>query len=288
VIKFELKATGTTWFFEFDVDLSTLMEQRLFNDITNLLFQFQSKYSRFDYNSDVSLLNRGELLFNPTIDLIKLIDFGLKLEKETEGDFTIFIGQKMNYQGYTPNYNFEDGVKFEGQLIKGFDHYSPKSIQLKPEAKIDLGSYAKGYLVDLCYDLIVKSLGGIPFFINAGGDIRVNNYPQKFYLENPFVLNEYIGSIQINSGAIAASNNLKRTWTNSKNERFSHLESKNHVVGVFTYAQDCLTADAFSTLLFVSKPELSENIANVNSVSWLKVFDSHNYSKHPDYSGILF
>lgn len=288
MFKLQLDATGTIWFFEFASNLEAKAEENLKNNLSNLILDFQSKYSRFDPNSNISLLNRGEVLINPDEDFVKVINFGLEMEKQTNGYFTIFIGQKLEYEGYNSEYDFKSGQKFEQELIRGFEKFDTNFIKLKKSSKIDIGAYGKGLLVDRCFDYIVSKYPNLAFFINAGGDIRVNNYPQKFYLESPFEQNEYLGEIEIKNGAIASSSNLRRSWINGNNQKFAHVDSKNDVVAVFTQAKTCLLADTLSTVIFVSEEKMAEKLAKDNNVRWLKVYSSKKYNQHQDYDGHLW
>lgn len=283
-------ATGTKWIITIN-PLSVLDETK---KITETIVQdFENKYSRFIESSLLGTLKKEGEIANPPEDLIKMIQFGIDLEKISDGHFNLAYGNILDSRGYDNKYSFESSVetKTSDWLIDIKDDF----IKIQKGTQLDFGAFGKGYLVDLLSNEL-KNLGTSDFTINAGGDIYYyskDDTEKDFVLENPFDLTQYIGKISITNRAIASSSNNRRQWKDKNTGKtFKHISSfkelkEIEIAGIFTEAESTMNADAAATLLHLVDKNDFEKIEEKLKVSFLIIYNDGTYYKSKNYKGKL-
>ncbi|MCA9381314.1 FAD:protein FMN transferase [Candidatus Dojkabacteria bacterium] len=292
---FSFFATGTNWIVKVDPIGPNLFDS-LKNKIEQTVVPFEEQYSRFKDTSLLSQLrNTGELK-NPPEDLLTMIDLGIKLNKISEGHFNLAIGNVLESKGYDKDYSFKETKetnKNEDWLLEKNDSI----LKIKKGTQLDFGSFGKGFLADILHNALLNDYGEV--LINAGGDIRYTNkskIQKKFVLENPFDPSQYIGTIELESGAIASSSTNRRMWKDqSTGKIFTHLSSfkseeelsGEKILALYTQAETCIIADAAATTLFISPSHLHAKIETELNVNFLIVLENGKFFKSKNYSGIL-
>ena len=128
---------------------------------------------------------------------------------------------------------------------------------LRASSPIDLGAFGKGYAADKAAE-ILKSVSQ-NFLIDAGGDILAfggdlgaGHKSFKIAFENPLDPKEAIGFVQSDRMALASSSAQKRKWGDKHHlVDGKNLQCAEDMLAVFVQGEDLMSADAYSTLLFV-------------------------------------
>jgi thiamine biosynthesis lipoprotein ApbE len=244
------EALSTKWQILIDQDCDSI--DKLKTEILQLVNDFESKYSRFIPTSLVGRLNKGEKI-EPDHTLDQMLEFGKKLEKISQGHFSLKVGKILGKLGYGGG-----------------------------DQDLDFGSFGKGWLIDEISKFL-KEKEIVFFLISGGGDVfgttKKNGDSWKVALEHPTDVKKAIGIVQIKDQALAASSSNKRSWKNdggsvsedvadienneSGNDDTSHhlVDVKNNTLAptnraVFILAKNAKSADGVATATYVSPQEL--------------------------------
>lgn len=249
--------------------------------------RIEKTYSRFIRNNELFDLNNnlGEWRC-VSEEFYELVKFGERLKFDTAGAFDLTVKSVLESWGYDENYSFaESGIGKLGKIEFG------KDCTLKIGAPIDLGALGKGYAVDK----VAEILGGIGnFCVNAGGDICVKGCDLeglgwKVLFEDPTDVTQAIGFTIVSDLALASSNALRRKWSDKSHLVDARkLESAKDMMAVYTQAQNCLTADAYSTALFVVGFEGAKNVLKNFPVEAMIVSKKGEIFRTPNFKGELF
>jgi thiamine biosynthesis lipoprotein len=254
---------GTTWWVEIFDEISTEQSQVIHDDVRLFIAEFDAKYSRFTPDSYISTLNAAHKLPQPEPEVIKILEYGLKLYHDTNGVFNFLIGEQLASHGYDPLYSFSP-------KDESFEIPDPTDVLLLSDMQvilsvghIDIGGYGKGYLIDLIAGKLTDEYGLKEFLINGGGDMYAtaeNGKPVTIYLEHPTSPNTYIAETTLFYEGFAASSTHKRRWEHA-GKTYTHIidsktgESSQNSVAVFVKAPTAKAADGWSTTLLLSAPE---------------------------------
>jgi thiamine biosynthesis lipoprotein len=290
IIQFE--GIGTHWWIKVyndDIDLLDIEKE-----VLQIVKEFEQNYSRFIPASFISRLNTLKFIENFPIELFEMVSYSENLKKISNGYFNIFVGSTLEQLGYDKDYSFK-AKEIRSINNNTFIKLTKDLIQITKDSSIDLGGLGKGWLIDKIKNYLLKK--DMPhFYINGGGDIYASSnkgVPIEFVLENPFDKSEMIGNIKIKNRGIASSSANRRRWKDEDKE-YHHLidpkknnSSNNNIAGVFTLGNNALEADVASTIIFVSRQDLWEDIAKQLEVEYMVVFNDGNYFKSNGYTGIL-
>ncbi|MFH0763231.1 MAG: FAD:protein FMN transferase [Candidatus Omnitrophota bacterium] len=227
--------------------------------------------SKYLPESQISRLNQlGRIEAAP--EVFYIISRAKEFSKQSDGAFDVTVGPLMDLWGFSrKNYNLPGESDIQAALkLAGSD-----KIILYPEnnvvelethgAKIDLGAIAKGYAVDCAVDKLKKA-GIKSCLINAGGDIyclgKKFGRPWKVAVRGPHK-RAFKGSLQLVNKAVTTSGDYEQYFIKNK-RRYSHIfdpqsgfPAASGVVSATVIAEDCLTADALATAIFVLGKEKS-------------------------------
>jgi len=221
--------------------------------------------SKYDPESEVFRLNEsGKLAVSPEtfLLLVKAREFWVL----TSGAFDVTVAPLMDIWGFSDKkYRLpadeeinraKKAVGSDKILLNAGDFMVEFSA---PGMKIDLGAIAKGYAVD-CAVRKLKEKGIKNCLINAGGDIYClgakNGRPWKVAIKNPREpgVVEYL---DLQDKAVATSGDYEQYFT-AGDKRFPHIfdpktgyPADSGVISVTVIANDCLSADALATSIFV-------------------------------------
>lgn len=139
--------------------------------------------------------------------------------------------------------------------------------------EINFGAVAKGYAVDRAFE-ILKGKGIENFLINAGGEIRQNGNDWIVGIQHPRDELRFIERLQLKDKAVATSGDYENYFINDE-VRYHHIISPfdgkpaSGCQSVTVIADDCTTADALATGIFVMGAE--EGLALAENRSDLEV-----------------
>ncbi len=266
-----------------DFELAKNLVEKAFLEVDRI----EKTYSRFIHDNELFDLNNhlGEWT-RVSEEFYELIKFGERLKLETAGAFDLTVKSVLEGWGYDENYSFaEGGVGKLGEIEFG------ENCTLKISAPIDLGALGKGYAVDRAAEI----LGGIGnFCVNAGGDIYVKGCDLeesgwKVLFEDSTDVTQAIGFTVVSDLAMASSNALRRKWSDKSHLIDARkLESAKDMMAVYTQAQNCLTADAYSTALFVMGFEEAKSVLKSFPVEAMLVSKKGEIFRTPNFKGDLF
>lgn len=229
------------------------------------LKRIESLLSKYDPQSEASRLNeKGKLAVSP--ETFFVLTRARELWSKTRGAFDVTVAPLMDIWGFTDK-KYRLPSQEEINSVKRV--IGPDKILLNPEGfmvefsapgmKIDLGGIAKGYAVD-CAVSALKRKGVKDCLINAGGDIYClgskNGRPWKVAVRNPRK-SGVVEYLDLQDKAVATSGDYEQYFT-IDGKRFSHIfdpgtgyPADSGVISVTVIADDCLSADALATAIFV-------------------------------------
>lgn len=153
----------------------------------------------------------------------------------TDGLFSPFLKKQMEQNGYSVSFPFPDSTlpskaieefSLVGEPLQFFeDHVIVKNTS----EKVDLGGFAKGYVVESAARWL-KRIGGARYgMVDGGGDMTMWSDGMKEWkigIAHPYHAGSEIASLTLKNGAIATSNRLYRSWVNGDEKRHHLLNGK--------------------------------------------------------------
>ncbi len=224
---------------------------------------------------------------------VHVLKTSLILSELSQGYFNPLIGEAINLWGFhadeypltTPPPAIEqiqslldDAVNVD-DIIWQDNQISSRN----PHVWFDLGGIAKGYAVDLAFD-ILKSHGINNAIVNAGGDLRARGQkgetPWTIAIQSPKDW-QVLASIAVqNNEAVFTSGNYRR-FKAFDGQRYAHIISPHNyqpvsdIVSATVIAQDGMLADAAATALVVAGEQWAE-VANNMGITEALVVDENN------------
>ena len=223
VIRLQGRAMGSSW----SLSYSGKASDELRGSVAEELERWEQVMSQWRKDSDLCRYNRGE---EASADLKRVIELAERIKKESGGAFDFVVLEQVHEAGFGP-----DG--------KG----------------IDLSAIGKGFAVDRVGDRL-RALGIDEFIFELGGEVLAGKGDWTCEIESPQVGGK--GKVlSVQNRAVATSGNY-RQFRASEDGLVSHIidpRTGEAVVrapcSVSVYADDCATADAWATALFVLGPE---------------------------------
>ena len=277
----------------FDITVFTEDEaegNRLLREAFNEVRALEKTFSRFVSGSEVDKINQnaGEGSVEVSSDMLKVVRSGIYFGEITEGSFDITIAPLMELWGFGTG---EQRVPSQEEIEEILPLVDYRQIQLdeqrftvylpQEEMSLDLGGIAKGYIVDRIVQYL-ESQNVELATVNAGGDIRVigtreDGTPWRIGIRNPRNSNgqDITAVIPIVDQAVVTSGDYERFFT-SDGKRYHHILDPHNgfpaaeVISATIVAEECITADALSTAVFVLGPqkgmELVESLSGVEGL----------------------
>lgn len=256
-----VSALGTTWLVEIFDPVSKQTLDETFGLVQRLLLDFEATYSRFNPDSQISLLNQNGTLLHPDPTTVEILRLGQQLYTDTDGIFNLLVGEHLIARGYDASYSFKPTTEPAHPPSPLTALTITDSLITLATGKIDLGGYGKGYLLDKLSRYLQEELRFKYFLINGGGDMYATSdlgKPITIYLEHPTKPGTYIAETTLQDQGFAASSTHKRRWKVSGKE-YSHIvdtanqkEATADESGIYVKVKEAVTADAWATTLLIS------------------------------------
>jgi thiamine biosynthesis lipoprotein len=216
---------GTTWKLAWRGDEESGLDQ----EVSEVLEKWEQVLSQWREGSDLSRYNRGEAA---SAELQRVIDLAEIVHQQSAGAFDHRLLKETGEAGFGPS-------------GKG----------------MDLSAIAKGFAVDRVGERL-RELGVEDFVFELGGEILVGDGEWEVAIEAPDPATQTIArTIKLRARAMATSGNY-RQFTPASGGLASHIidpKTGTPIIrppsSVTVYANDCATADAWATALFVLGPE---------------------------------
>lgn len=223
VVRIQGQAMGCGWSLAYEGDA----EDDVRGVVAEELERWEQVMSQWRKDSDLCRFNRGEAASE---DLARVIELAERMKRETGAAFDFEILEQVHASGFGP----------EGMGI-------------------DLSAIGKGFAVDRVGERL-REMGMHRFVFELGGEVLGGEGEWKVALESPRVDGKG-KMLTIANRAVATSGNYQQ-FRKSENGLISHLidpRTGEPVVrppcSVTVFADDCATADAWATALFVLGPE---------------------------------
>jgi len=253
--------------------------------IIKICEDFEKKYSRFLPESEINQIGAGgEEKVKVSLDLAKMLNFGLVLRKLTHGAFEPNIAAVLTSYGYDEKYSFQ---KKKLPMELGSFELSGPTLFKKGLVKLDLGAFGKGYLIDLIAVFLEKK-GIKHFLINGGGDIfatdKTDGSPWRVVIEHPLDPNLAIGQIDLKNRALATSSSQKRKFG-----EFRHLIDfrtklpAESVLSVSVLASTSMVADGVASAIFVGSASDWPRIVKSQGVEYLILFPDLSFQRSENF-----
>ena len=266
---------------------------KVISETLEIMREWDRKLNRYNENSLISKINnKGNKGVKVSDEIINFFKELKRYGKLTEGNFDPTIAPLIDLWGFgkeNTRIPAENDIK---SLLKLVDYNDIKIdekkniIYLPKKSKIDLGSAAKGFIIDKAYKNLKKN-NIENFFINAGGNIRVSgmniveNRLWSIGIRKPRANNQvykdYI--LEISKGAVSTSGDYERYFIKD-NKRYSHLIDPKtgyparDLQSVTVYTSTALRADVLSTALFIMGwNKAKEKIKNSEDIAGFLIKD---------------
>jgi thiamine biosynthesis lipoprotein len=229
-------------------------------------------FNFYDEKSELSLLNdRRELIASP--ELREVLSLALRFCALTKGKYDLSLGRLFlqRKQG-----------KEEKPLACSYKdiHLNGNQVTLvHPDVLIDLGSVAKGYIVDKIVEHL-QAQGVLSGLVNGRGDIRVfGDHEEVLGIRHPRKTNEIIATMHLKDAAVATSGDY---YQYNKLFKKNHIINSSDVISVTVTAPTLALADVCATALFVSGIKERKKIMAQHTTMRAAVIDSalkiHTYN----------
>lgn len=241
--------------------------------------------SRFNPESDISKINSIAWIRPVKVspETIALLEKSIMFSGLTDGAFDITVYPLMKLWGFVGK--DKPGIPEPEQLKEALGKVGYQNINiLKQEQSVflglegmslDLGGIAKGYAVDRAI-AVLRQEGIRNALVNAGGDIYAlgNRFDKdslrrwRIAVQHPRKSNAILTTLEIQDKAVATSGDYQK-YIEIEGRRFSHIINPDTgfpVEGVpcsvTVLAEDCLTADALATSVFILGPGRGVDLIN--------------------------
>lgn len=240
-------------------------------EIDKELEHFDASLSMFNDSSIISRINRNEDI---TVDSLfsKVFRQAMRISEATNGCFDITVAPLVNAWGFGFTENISPtNTKIDSLLhIVGWQKVQltneGKVIKEDPRIMLDCSAIAKGYAVDVIAALL-KSKGVQNYMVDIGGEVDVAgvnpsggmwrigiNKPE----DDPLSRNQSLQSILEVSGVGIATSGNYRNFYYKDGMKYAHtIDPKtgypvqHSILSSTVIANDCMTADAYSTAFMV-------------------------------------
>lgn len=275
------KISKTGFYFDtfITVTLYGTDEERYLDDCFSLAGQYEKKLSNTVKDSEISKINQADGAFvTVSDDTLALIKDGISYGTLSDGRFDITIGtlsDLWNFSKIAENLKSEDNeadpsvVPSDSEIQKARAHVNYKNIEVKgnqvrlkdPEAKLDLGGIAKGYIADQMRALLRKK-GITTGVISLGGNVLTlgekpdhSNY--TIGIQKPFAESgTSLGTLKVKDASVVSSGIYERYYRVGKTLYHHILDPstgypvRNNLYQVTIISKISMDGDALSTTCF--------------------------------------
>ena len=256
----------TLFLFDTVIQISAACSAELMSKVSSRLSYFEGKFSRTVEGSDVWNINAAAgasvQVASETADCIQK---ALEFSKESNGLFDITIGAVSSL------WDFVNGVKpADSAIAEAVKHVDYQGVTVSgstvtlsdPEAKIDLGGIAKGYIADDIVSLLREG-GCDAASISLGGNVYVigksfDGDEWNVGVQDPNgTLDTTIASIKAEDISVVTSGLYERGFTKDGVYYYHILDPKTGYPAATDLKSSSITctsstmADAYSTILFL-------------------------------------
>ena len=289
------KTMGTTYEVKITQNLSNYNQNIITQDIDSILNSINQSMSTYIPNSEISLINKDEVVFKSFIvsnSFKYVLNKSLEYYNLTEGAFDVTIKPLLKLWGFKGvSVDKEPEVSAINDIIEyvGSNKIKFKGNQLTkkhPKLQLDFGAIAKGYAVDQISDYLIES-GYKSHYVEIGGEIICKGKKWNIQIAYPeFLSNKGYKIVELNNHAIATSGTYNQ-FIEIDDFEYSHIFDprlgrpvKNAVVSVTVISNNSIDSDALATSLKVlGKEKGVELINSISNVECMFILKENNVLK---------
>lgn len=271
--------TGTALDTVINIKIYDSQDESLLTQCQKLCDDYEAKLSRTKEGSEIWQINHAEGAYTEVSDdTLTLIQEGLHYSELSDGAFDITIGTVTDLWDFKSE---DPQVPDSSALAEAVSHVDYHNVEIDgnlvrladPQAKIDLGAIAKGYIADRLKDYL-KGEGVEHALIDLGGNVlAIGDKPDGsdflIGIQKPFDdRGEPIASVKLHDQAAVTSGTYQRCF--EKDGTFYHhilkpsdgMPCDNGLNSVTILTDSSLTADALSTTTFLLGEEKGMELIN--------------------------
>ncbi|MAR15123.1 MAG: hypothetical protein CMG21_01530 [Candidatus Marinimicrobia bacterium] len=289
------KTMGTTYEVKITQNLSNYNQNIITQDIDSILNSINQSMSTYIPNSEISLINKDEVVFKSFIvsnSFKYVLNKSLEYYNLTEGAFDVTIKPLLKLWGFKGvSVDKEPEVSAINDIIEyvGSNKIKFKGNQLTkkhPKLQLDFGAIAKGYAVDQISNYLIES-GYKSHYVEIGGEIICKGKKWNIQIAYPeFLSNKGYKIVELNNHAIATSGTYNQ-FIEIDDFEYSHIFDprlgrpvQNTVVSVTVISNKSIDSDALATSLKVlGKEKGVELINSISNVECMFILKENNVLK---------
>jgi FAD:protein FMN transferase len=251
---------------------------RALNQAKSGFISMQDKFTRFDKDSELSVLNNSAgKPFKASAELYEVVELAVQYYYLTNGKFNPAIIFALEAIGYDRSFEQLQEIKIplpNKQPVPSLNdielNRSEHTITMPGHIRLDLGGIAKGWTVQQTAKYI-SQYG--PCLVNAGGDIMTCGTVPKTTdwlvgITDPFNQNHTLMKIAVNNAGVATSGINKRRWQANGIpmhhiiDPFTGLPSVSDIFAATVVASDAVKAEIFAKVVFLLGSESGLDYVN--------------------------
>lgn len=199
------------------------------NKIYDIILNFENEFSRFKYDSSLSILNKTKS-YDVSDNFLSLIYKSKEIYKLTEGYFNPLV----NISNIWYSNSFDKNNFIIEKNIENLDFLNIKNywnhIVLDDGMNLDFWSIAKWFLADIIWEYLQKNKF-TNFLVNLGWDLKcswVNHLwlNWKIWITNPTDKTKILFDIELKNKSISTSWIYLRNWE-IDNKKYHHIKTPN-------------------------------------------------------------
>ncbi len=250
-------------------DAETGMAELVANDAYQESLRLQKIFSIYDEESELSKLNRKRGM-KCSKELLEVLNRALEMCEKTGGSYDIslgklFLSRKTEKKDAGPKCTYKD-IEIKGRKVR----------LLHEDVLIDLGSIAKGYIVDRVAEHLMDN-GVENGLVDGRGDIRVFGEKEHIAeIQHPRDKDSTVASVKIKDEGIATSGDY-RQYRDS--HRDPHIINNELFASVTVVAGTAEKADMFATALSTSDEKGIKRLLSSDETLKAVTIDRHLLKK---------
>lgn len=274
-------------------------DNSILEDCFQLCAEYEAKFSNKIETSEVSQINNASgVPVTVSADTIELIKKGLYYSELSEGAFDITISPLSVLWDFKDKKDHKGTIPDSTTINEAISHVDYRNVLISgntvtltdPQASIDLGGIAKGYIAD-CLKAYLEEQGIKHALINLGGNVltigtKMDGTDYKIGIQKPFdKQNSAITSVSVHDKSVVSSGVYER-YFKQDDTLYHHILNpatgypyKNELLGVTIISQRSTDGDGLSTTCFALG--LDKGLALINELDNTEaIFITDDYKLH--------
>lgn len=245
--------------------------------IDSLLHRFDSSASMWKPNSLLSRINRNDTTVRADETLKTLFRKSMEVSEQSDGAFDITVGPLVEAWGF----GFTSRMKVDKHVVdsllplvnyKKLKLVNEKIAKSDPRMQMDFNAIAQGYAVDLVGKFL-ESKNIESYLVDIGGEVLGKgtkpeggewNVGIELPAADSLAERQVKAIVSLRDKALSTSGNYRKYYEEN-GVRYSHTIDpatgypvKHTLLSVSVLASDCMTADAYATVMMVKGLENSK------------------------------